>query len=48
MIIKQMWNKFKVKLRIGKRLGLGRSSEVYKYGTGKVLKLYFKEHPYVR
>jgi tRNA A-37 threonylcarbamoyl transferase component Bud32 len=28
------------------KIGLGRSSEVYKYGADKVLKLYLKEHNY--
>ena len=32
--------------KAGKIIGLGRSSEVYKYGENKVLKLYYKEHPY--
>ena len=31
--------------KTGRIIGLGRSSEVYKYGSDKVLKLYFKEHP---
>ena len=32
--------------KAGKRIGLGRSSEVYEYGADKILKLYLKEHPY--
>jgi len=32
--------------KTGKIIGLGRSSEVYKYGSDKVLKLYLKESPY--
>jgi len=32
--------------KAGKIIGLGRSSVVYKYGKNKVLKLYYKEHPY--
>lgn len=33
-------------IKTDKILGLGRSSEVYEYGTDKVLKLYYKEHSY--
>jgi uncharacterized protein (TIGR02172 family) len=34
------------KPKTGKIIGAGRSSEVYEYGTDKVLKLYLKEHGY--